>query len=149
MSQERSFTIYLDACCLNRPFDDQAQARVKLESEAVLIILGYVATGAWDWVSSELVDLEISMAPLDRARKIGLLGSPGETVFIEQEQIHRAKELEAAGFRAADALDVACAESAFADVLLTTDDKLLKAAQRAPGLRVTVDNPVTWLREVL
>ncbi|MGQ0592841.1 MAG: PIN domain-containing protein, partial [Gammaproteobacteria bacterium] len=25
--------IYLDACCLNRPFDDQQQDRVRLEAE--------------------------------------------------------------------------------------------------------------------
>jgi hypothetical protein len=31
--------IYLDACCLNRPFDDQTQARIRLEAEAVLMIL--------------------------------------------------------------------------------------------------------------
>jgi hypothetical protein len=25
--------IYLDACCLNRPFDDQSRYRIRLESE--------------------------------------------------------------------------------------------------------------------
>jgi len=24
--------VYLDACCLNRPFDDQSQDRIRLES---------------------------------------------------------------------------------------------------------------------
>ena len=28
--------IYLDVCCLNRPFDDQTQDRIHLESEAVV-----------------------------------------------------------------------------------------------------------------
>jgi hypothetical protein len=31
--------IYLDVCCLNRPFDNQVQDRVRLEAEAVLAIL--------------------------------------------------------------------------------------------------------------
>jgi hypothetical protein len=31
--------IYLDVSCLNRPFDDQGQARVRLEAEAVTVIL--------------------------------------------------------------------------------------------------------------
>jgi len=31
--------IYLATCCLNRPFDDQRQPRVRLESEAVTLIL--------------------------------------------------------------------------------------------------------------
>lgn len=26
--------VYLDACCLNRPFDDQTQGRIRLEAEA-------------------------------------------------------------------------------------------------------------------
>ena len=27
--------LYLDSCCLNRPFDDQNQLRVRLEAEAI------------------------------------------------------------------------------------------------------------------
>jgi len=30
--------IYLDLCCFNRPFDDQAQARIRLETEAKVAI---------------------------------------------------------------------------------------------------------------
>ncbi|BAZ26615.1 hypothetical protein NIES4073_75230 [Kalymmatonema gypsitolerans NIES-4073] len=33
------FLIYLDVCCLNRPFNDQTQERIRLEAEAVFIIL--------------------------------------------------------------------------------------------------------------
>lgn len=28
------FLIYLDVCCLNRPFDDQTQERIGLEAKA-------------------------------------------------------------------------------------------------------------------
>lgn len=28
--------VYLDVCCLNRPFDDWAQERVRLEKDSVL-----------------------------------------------------------------------------------------------------------------
>jgi hypothetical protein len=31
--------IYLDMCCLNRPFDDQSQPRIRLDAEAVLALL--------------------------------------------------------------------------------------------------------------
>lgn len=34
--------IYLDVCCLNRPFDDQAQQRVHLEAEALVDALGVI-----------------------------------------------------------------------------------------------------------
>src|SRR5260370_29853593 len=32
--------VYADMCCLKRPFDDQSQPRIHLESEAVLALLG-------------------------------------------------------------------------------------------------------------
>jgi hypothetical protein len=37
--------IYLDTCCLNRPFDDQRQHRVRLETEAVTLILKKIRQG--------------------------------------------------------------------------------------------------------
>ncbi len=37
--------LYLDACCLNRPFDDQGQARIRFESNAVVTILMYFQEG--------------------------------------------------------------------------------------------------------
>ncbi len=35
MSQ--NYRIYLDACCLNRPFDDQTQPRIALETQAIFL----------------------------------------------------------------------------------------------------------------
>ena len=54
-----SVLIYLDVCCLNRPFDDLTQERVRLESEAVLLILGRCQRGEWQLVGSEAIALEI------------------------------------------------------------------------------------------
>jgi len=31
--------LYLDTCCLQRPLDDQRQARIRLETEAILALL--------------------------------------------------------------------------------------------------------------
>lgn len=36
--------IYLDVCCLKRPFDDQAQPRIRIETEAVLGLLALDAS---------------------------------------------------------------------------------------------------------
>ena len=66
--------IYLDVCCLNRPFDDHSQERIRLESEAVVAILGRSKT--LTLLSSEIVDLEISKIPdEDRKQKVMLLSS--------------------------------------------------------------------------
>ena len=55
--------IYLDSCCLNRPFDDQAQERIRLEAEAVLLILERIRDGSWEWISSDAVADEIDQIP--------------------------------------------------------------------------------------
>lgn len=55
--------VYLDACCLNRPFDDQTQIRIRLESEAVLTLLYRCEIGEWRLISSEVVNFEISKMP--------------------------------------------------------------------------------------
>ena len=55
--------IYLDACCLNRPFDDQSQDRIRLESEAILLILGRLQSEGWQWIGSDILNLEIEQTP--------------------------------------------------------------------------------------
>jgi hypothetical protein len=34
----KSYLIYLDVCCLNRPFDDWTQERIRLEGQTILDI---------------------------------------------------------------------------------------------------------------
>jgi hypothetical protein len=51
--------IYLDTCCLNRPFDDQSQNRIRLESEAIIIIMNKLHQGEWEWIGSEVLDIEV------------------------------------------------------------------------------------------
>ena len=61
----------------------------------------------------------------------------------------RAAELEALGFKPADAVHVAAAEHLAADVLLSCVNRLYHLAKRrAQQLRVRVANPVDWLKEV-
>ena len=55
--------IYLDACCLLRPLDDQAQHRIRVESEAVCVILELCGKGLHRWISSETVENEVLRDP--------------------------------------------------------------------------------------
>ena len=49
-----------------------------------------------------------------------------------------------------DALHIVCAEKAGVDAFLTVDDKLMKKSKaNVDKLRVRVENPVTWLQEVI
>jgi predicted nucleic acid-binding protein len=145
-------TVYLDVCCLNRPFDDQTQDRIRLEAEAVLLILTHLEVGEWQWIGSEILDFEIEQTPdQERRHRIKLLAiHVHRSVLVERAEIERAQQLEALGFYPFDALHLACAESGNASIFLTTDDKLLRLADRVSGqLRVRVENPLTWLGEVI
>lgn len=144
--------IYLDVCCINRPFDDYAQDRVRLEAEAVLTIIGYTQSKNWVLIGSEVINLEISKIPDDdrRCKVIILIGSKHTSVTVNDSIENRAKELEKLGFKSFDALHIACAENGKADILLTTDDKFLgKALQNRSTLKVRVENPLRWLMEVI
>lgn len=144
--------VYLDVCCLQRPFDDQSQDRIRLEAEAIILILTRIEQGLLTWTSSEAVDYEIARnRNLDRARKARLIvASAGTNQMVGITETHRATMLQQFGFGGLDALHLACAESGGCDVFLTTDDKLLKRAQHcASELQVRVVNPLTWLEEAI
>jgi predicted nucleic acid-binding protein len=144
--------VYLDVCCLNRPFDDQRQDRVRLESEAVLLILGRCETGAWQWFSSAVVEEEVNNTPSSerRSRVRNMLSGAYNTVALTDAAIARAQALKAMGFRTYDALHLACAEQATVDVFLTTDDRVLRIATRHTAqLKIRVASPLDWLLEVI
>lgn len=66
--------IYLDVSCLNRPFDNQRQPRIRNESEAIVTILGRIDAGAWESVSSRMAEIETLAIPDEaRRRRVQLL----------------------------------------------------------------------------
>jgi predicted nucleic acid-binding protein len=141
----------VDASCLNRPFDDQSQLRVRLEAEAVQAIFRQVDGGFWDQVSSEMAEIEIR-ATLDvrrRSRVELLLPAKSAIVRLTPAVWRRARALVRLGFGAADAVHLAAAEAGRAGVFPTCDDRLCRRARRFRGqLRVTVANPLEWMKEV-
>jgi predicted nucleic acid-binding protein len=142
--------LYLDACCLNRLTDDQSQARIAEEAEAVERILRLLRDGLIEWLSSTVLKLETSNNPdAERRQEVEvLLSLASDTIPLDGQIIQRATELEAAGYGAFDALHLSSAEAGLADVLLTTDDRFIRRADRAVGSpRIRVLNPVEWLRE--
>jgi len=115
------------------------------------MILAQCETGDWEWIGSEVIELEIRQTPdPERRRRVQILASYADrSVVVGEPEIERAQQLEAWGIAAFDALHLACAESSEADVFLTTDDKLLGKAKGLKQLRVRVENPLVWLREVI
>lgn len=61
--------VYLDNCCFNRPFDDQTQLRIHLESEAVKAILELCEQGTLNLICSKVNLFEIANTPDEERRK--------------------------------------------------------------------------------
>ena len=143
--------IYFDACCVNRLTDDQSQERIVHEAEAIEELIGLATSGGRVWVGSVVLEAEIARNSdaERRADAQALLEFVGQVVGLDDGIVARGRKLQGVGFSEFDALHIACAESARVDVLLTTDDRLLRRANRLKQeLAVRVLNPVSFLEEV-
>ena len=120
--------IYLDNCTLNRPFDDQSQIRIRIESEAKLYIQEKIRNGSLHLVWSYIVDFESSQNPfVERRNAIQKWRDVAVDDIEESKEIIRiANGLTNIGIKAKDALHVACAVVGGAEYFLTTDDGILK-----------------------
>ena len=143
--------IYLDVSCLNRPYDDQSQTRIRLEAEATTLVLRKCEAGEWQQVSSEMAKIEIdAMLDGDRRGRVQLLLPAQKTLLKLTDSLYaRAAELQKLGFKPADAVHAAAAETLAADVFLSCDDRLVRLARRRRDqLKVQVANPLDWLKEI-
>jgi predicted nucleic acid-binding protein len=143
--------IYFDTSALSRPFDDQGQLRIRLEAEAIEHLLRAVRERSLEWISSDIVMFEVRKCPGEERRELLelLCRRANERVALSEAVSQRARELRAKGLRDMDALHLAAAEQAGAEVLLTTDDRFVRAALAVrPASRVRVENPVIFGLEV-
>lgn len=138
--------IYLDICCFNRPFDDQSDLIVRLQTEAKLHVQEMVRQGALDLVWSAIMDIENSANP-DLNRKVAIAGwqqigvvDMSVNELVEQKAITLSK----IGVKPMDALHVACAIEARAEYFLTTDNALLRKMAKHDSIRVV--DPVDFVR---
>jgi hypothetical protein len=121
-----------------------------MEAEAILAILKLCYDRDWVLVSSDVVDMEITdIKDVSKRNKIAeFCELAQEKVFATEATASRANELQALGFKALDSFHIALAESADVNVLLSTDDKMVKLSKRL-NLNIKVKNPLSWLPEVL
>ena len=142
--------IYMDVCCLNRPFDDLSQDRNYLEAEAILSILSHCEKDEWTLIASGIIDFELSrIEDTDRLEQIQTIYSTAKEKIKLTEQVEkRAVFFQQQGLKPFDSLHLALAEINGADVFLTTDDRLLQRAKKI-NLKIKTANPVSWLMEVI
>jgi predicted nucleic acid-binding protein len=139
--------VYLDTSTYNRPFDDQTQPKIFLETQAAIIILQLVEVKAVELISSSVLEYENSRNPYPikqeaMSRYLQLAESRQE---VNEAICKRAEELEQNGLKAIDALHVACAEAVNSDYFITCDKRLIN---RCSKLTMKVMNPVDFVLEV-
>jgi predicted nucleic acid-binding protein len=107
---------------------------VRAEAEAVENIMRMVRQNLATWVSSTVLNIEVSRNPdPDRRRDAeALLAFATEIVMPKRSEADRARRIEKLGFDPFDALHLASAEQGGAGVFLTTDDGLLRRANGMP-----------------
>jgi hypothetical protein len=122
----------MDVCCLNRPFDDQTQDKIRIETDAILAILSKCMSAEWQLLSSEVLDIEIENTPdkWKKSKVYELYKLAQEKIRLNDIIVKRAFEIQNAGLRSFDSLHVASAEYSKADIFLTTDKNLLHATER-------------------
>lgn len=140
--------VYLDNCCFNRPFDDQSQAKVRLETEAKLEIQQRIKDQALELAWSYVLDYESQANPFEERRDVVVRWKTAAAVDVEETDaiIQKAHEIVSRGLRAKDALHVACAMAAGCDFFLTTDDLAVKRMRGFSGIAVM--DPTQFIVEV-
>ena len=140
--------VYLDNCCYTRPFDDQNQLAVRLETEAKLAIQFQMRTGLVEYVWSDELVKEANDCPFLKRREKILPWGLNASVFVEitQEIEAMATRIMLSGIKTADALHLACALHAGCDWFFTTDKGILKKFRSIGSMRVA--NPIEYIQEI-
>ena len=138
--------IYLDVCSYNRPFDSQAQMKVRLETEAKLFIQSNIRTGKYKLVWSYMLDYENENSPYEEKKKAI---SPWKEIADEycsssEGTLLLGRELMGYGIKAKDALHIACAIEKGCAYFITTDSKLINKEIT----KIKIINPIDFVREM-
>ena len=140
------YRIYLDNCCFNRPYDDQTQLKIFLETQAKLHVQSLVYEKKIELVWSFILSFENSRN-LFSAKKMAI--SQWESIssfFVEKSEEIRsiAKEIMTTGIKAADAAHVACAIAGNCNYFITVDKRLLKYHDT----RIIICNPIEFINHI-
>ena len=146
----KKIKVYLDNCAYNRPYDDQSQAKIELETQAKLKIQRMIKDQQIELVSSYMSLYECGENP--DTSKAELI-----TAFINQQSsVHvslknkdaieeKAQEIMKTGIKFKDACHIACAIIAKADYLVSTDIRMLKYKTD----KIKLINPIEFFTEEL
>ena len=139
--------LYLDMNIYNRPFDDQSQVRIRLETIAIYAILKMIKEDKFSLLWSFMLQFENSLNPYEDIRmEIEMASSlASEKIKMGEDILTAAKNLESKGIKPRDAIHLACAIKGKADYFLTCDDKLIKKIKPMQG-EIVILSPIDFIR---
>jgi predicted nucleic acid-binding protein len=141
--------IYLDNCCYNRPYDDQQQLRIFLETQAKLHIQQLILQKKLELVCSFILRYENDENPDGSNRDSISRFFTNASLYIGNENIDIirpiANEMMKQGIKMKDATHLACAIISTCDYFVTTDDKLIKKYNDS---KIKLRTPITLLDDL-
>lgn len=134
--------VYIDSSSWNRLVDAANQEKIRKETKAVQDIIELIKTNQIGLIFSQALQEELIKYP-EIAQEAKQLSREyvSRTPYINK----RGTQLHLKGLGEYDALHVASAEAGGADVLLTSDDRMIKKANTL-NVNVKLINPLDWLK---
>lgn len=140
--------IYLDNCCFNRPYDNQENIKVQIETESKLYIQRKIKESQYSLVWSYILEYENQPNPYVIRKEEILEWKKISTIIIKpsEEIFNRAEKLLSYNIKFKDALHLSCAIEAKADFFITTDNPLVKKRNVISDLEII--NPINFIEKI-
>jgi predicted nucleic acid-binding protein len=137
-------TVYLDTCSYNRPFDDQTQLRISIETQAKLYIQSLITNKELDLVYSYVCFYENDINPFENKKlSIFEFSRNAKYYVVESNNIlHKANEIIKNGIKPIDALHLSCAIDARTEYFITVDDGILKYSTK----EIKIFDPIMFIK---
>jgi predicted nucleic acid-binding protein len=138
--------IYLDHCTYNRPFDDQRNIKIQLETSAKMYIQNQIKLDKYDLVWSYMSDLENSVNPnIENKKSIQIWESIAKIKCKSSENILlKSMEIMQKDIRTKDSLHLACALLSKCKYFITTDIGILN--KNIDDIQII--NPIDFVRKM-
>jgi predicted nucleic acid-binding protein len=140
------YRIYLDNCCFNRPYDDQAYLHVRFETQAKLYIQKMVFERKIELVWSYILKYENNRNPFEAKRNVIGKWESLSTLFVPMtdEIVMSSKTITNTGIKNFDALHIACAIASNCNYFITVDKRLLSYKDN----RIIICNPIEFIKQI-
>lgn len=138
----KKLKIYLDNCCFNRPYDNQKDIKIKIETEAKLIIQEKIKKKELDFAWSYILEYENNNNPFEERKiEIKLWKDLAQSTIIENKKIlELMNEIVKKGLKPLDSLHIACAIELGCDYFVTVDRGIIKKTVLIKQIKII--NPI-------